>query len=33
MTQTKKHIRPKISGPAKTFFDQKKWSDGLVLTV
>ena len=33
MTQTKKHIRPKISGPAKTFFGQKNWSDGLVLTV
>ena len=39
MTQTKRHIRPKISGPAKTFFGQKKWSDrpyaddGLVLTV
>ena len=26
MTQTKRHIRPKISGPAKTFFGQKKWS-------
>ena len=38
MTQTKRHIQPKISGPAKTFFGQKKWSgrtadDGLVLTV
>ena len=43
MTQIKRHIRPKISGPAKTFFGQKKWSghgrtgrtadDGLVLTV
>ena len=43
MTQTKRHIRPKKSGPTKTFFGQKKWSgngrtgrtadDGLVLTV
>ena len=38
MTQTKRHIQPKISGPAKTFFGQKMWSgrtadDGLVLTV
>ena len=43
MTQTKRHIRPKISGPAKNFFGQKKWSrhgrtgrtaaDGIVLTV
>ena len=38
MTQTKRHIQPKISDPAKTFFGQKKWSgrtadDGLVLTV
>ena len=38
MNLTKRHIQPKISGPAKTFFGQKKWSgrtadDGLVLTV
>ena len=43
MTQIKRHIRPKISGPAKTFFGQKKGSghgrtgrtadDVLVLTV
>ena len=26
MTQTKRHILPKISGPAKTFFGPKKWS-------
>ena len=33
MTQTKRHIQPKISGPAKTFFGQKKWSGRTVLTV
>ena len=39
MAQTKRHIRPKISGPAKTFFGQKSGpagrpaDDGFVLTV
>ena len=39
MTQTKRHIQPKISGPANTFFGQKSGpavrtaDDGLVLTV
>ena len=38
MTQTKRHILPKISGPAKTFLAKKSGpartaDDGLVLTV